>query len=128
MDEMLVDEFLPVYDVSDTLTTIVEADVATTWAALMQVDLMEVGRRRPLVAALGALRGVRLEADHQHGGVGRHLDGHVAGQFDRGDRRAEQGGRAAVSADSAAVVRRHRGSRNRSNRTPADRVASAAPC
>jgi len=53
---MLVDEFLPVYDVSDTLTTIVDADVATTWAALMQVDLMEVGRRRPLVAALGALR------------------------------------------------------------------------
>ena len=56
MDEMLVDEFLPVYDVSDTLTTIVDADVAATWAALMQVDLMEVGRRRPLVAALGTLR------------------------------------------------------------------------
>jgi hypothetical protein len=53
---MLVDEFLPVYDVSDTITTIVDADVAITWAALMDVDLIEVGRRRRLVAVLGALR------------------------------------------------------------------------
>jgi hypothetical protein len=56
MEEMLVDEFLPVYDVSDTVATVVDADVATTWAALKDVDLVEVGRRRPLVAALGALR------------------------------------------------------------------------
>ena len=53
---MLVDEFLPVYDVSDTIATIVDADVATTWAALMEVDLIDVGRRRPLVAALGSVR------------------------------------------------------------------------
>jgi hypothetical protein len=53
---MLVDEFLPVYDVSDTVATVVDADVATTWAALMDVDLIEVGRQRPLVAALGAIR------------------------------------------------------------------------
>src|SRR5262245_33706364 len=53
---MLVDEFLPVYDVSDAVATVVEADVATTWDALMEVDLIEVGRRRPLVAALGGLR------------------------------------------------------------------------
>ena len=53
---MLVDEFLPVYDVSDTIATIVDADAATTWEALKDVDLIEVGRRRPLVAALGALR------------------------------------------------------------------------
>ena len=53
---MLVDEFLPVYDVSETIATIDDADVATTWAALMEVDLIEVGRRRRLVAALGALR------------------------------------------------------------------------
>jgi hypothetical protein len=53
---MLVDEFLPVYDVSDTVATIVDADVALTWAALMDVDLIDVGRRRPLVAALGSLR------------------------------------------------------------------------
>ena len=53
---MLVDEFLPVYDVSDTIATIVGADVAITWAALMDLDLIDVGRRRPLVAALGTLR------------------------------------------------------------------------
>jgi hypothetical protein len=53
---MLVDEFMPVYDVSDAVATVVEADLATTWAALMEVDLIEVGRKRPLVAVLGALR------------------------------------------------------------------------
>jgi hypothetical protein len=53
---MLVDDFLPVYDVSDAVATVVAADVATTWNALMEVDLIDVGRRRPLVAALGALR------------------------------------------------------------------------
>lgn len=56
MTGMLLDEFLPVFDVSDSVATVVEADVATTWDALMGVDLIEVGRRRPLVAALGALR------------------------------------------------------------------------
>jgi hypothetical protein len=35
---------------------VVEANVAATWAALMEVDLIDVGRQRPLVAALGALR------------------------------------------------------------------------
>ena len=53
---MLVDDLLPAYDVSDTVAVVVEADVATTWDALMAVDLLEIGRRRPLVAALGALR------------------------------------------------------------------------
>jgi hypothetical protein len=53
---MLVDEFLPVYDVSDSVATVVQADLVTTWDALMEVDLIEVGRRRPLVAVLGALR------------------------------------------------------------------------
>jgi len=53
---MFVDKFLPVYDVSDAVATIVDADVETTWNALMQVDLMEVGRKRPLVGLLGALR------------------------------------------------------------------------
>ena len=53
---MLVDEFMPVYDVSDGVATVVEADLATTWAALLDVDLIEVGRRRPLVGVLGALR------------------------------------------------------------------------
>ena len=53
---MLIDEFMPVYDVSDSMATVVEADLATTWAALMDVDLIDVGRKRPLVAMLGALR------------------------------------------------------------------------
>jgi hypothetical protein len=53
---MLVDEFLPVYDVSDSVATVVNADVATTWDALMDVDLIEVGREHPLVAVLGAIR------------------------------------------------------------------------
>jgi len=53
---VLVDEFLPVYDISDAVATVVEADVSTTWNALMDVDLIDVGRRRPIVAALGALR------------------------------------------------------------------------
>ena len=53
---MIVDDFLPVYDVSDAVATVVEADLATTWDALMEVDLIEVGRRRPVVGMLGALR------------------------------------------------------------------------
>jgi hypothetical protein len=53
---MLLDDYLPAYDVSESVATIVEADVQTVWNALMAVDLMEVGRRRPLVAVLGALR------------------------------------------------------------------------
>jgi hypothetical protein len=53
---MFVDDFLPVYDVSDSVATAVRADLATTWNALMQVDLVDVGRRRPIVGVLGALR------------------------------------------------------------------------
>jgi len=53
---MLVDEFMPVYDVSDAVATVVDSDLATSWSALMEVDLIEVGRKRPLVAVLGALR------------------------------------------------------------------------
>jgi hypothetical protein len=53
---MLVDEFMPVYDVSDAVATVVEADRGITWGALMDVDLIDVGRKRPLVAVLGALR------------------------------------------------------------------------
>lgn len=56
LGKVLVDEFLPVYDVSDAVATVVQADVATTWDALMQVDLIEVGRTRPMVGFLGALR------------------------------------------------------------------------
>jgi hypothetical protein len=69
---MLVDEFLPVYDVSDALATTVHADVATTWNALMAVDLIDVGRKRPLVAMLGAIRTLPdLIADALHGELPR---------------------------------------------------------
>jgi hypothetical protein len=65
---MLVDEFLPIYDVSDSVATVVEADVATTWDALMQVDLIDVGRQRPVVAILGALRALpEIVSDVFHG-------------------------------------------------------------
>jgi hypothetical protein len=61
---MLVDEFLPIYDVSDGVATVVEADVATTWDALLDADLIEVGRTRPLVGVLGALRILPEVASH----------------------------------------------------------------
>ena len=65
---MLIDEFLPAYDVSDAVATVVEADVATTWDALMQVDLIEVGRKRPMIAILGALRALPgVVSDLLHG-------------------------------------------------------------
>ena len=53
---MIVDEFLPLFDRSDELAVVVDADPASTWAALMEADLLEVGRRAPLAGALGALR------------------------------------------------------------------------
>src|SRR4051812_24481202 len=53
---MLVDECLPVYDVSDSVAAVVDADLAATWDALMQVDLIDVGRRRPLIAVLSGIR------------------------------------------------------------------------
>lgn len=52
----LVDEFLPVFDVSDSVAVVVEADAETTWDALMDIDLVDVGRQKPLAGALGALR------------------------------------------------------------------------
>ncbi len=61
---MLVDDFLPIYDVSDSVAAVVRADAATTWDALMEVDLIDVGRRRPMVAVLGALRGLPEVVSH----------------------------------------------------------------
>ena len=53
---MLVDQFLSDFDFSDEIEIVVAADPATTWDALMRVDLIEVGRRRPLAGLLGAIR------------------------------------------------------------------------
>ena len=55
---MLADEFLPVYDISDEVALVVEADRDAAWRALMDVDLLELGRRTPIVGILGALRGL----------------------------------------------------------------------
>jgi hypothetical protein len=52
----LADEFLPVYDVSDAVAVVADADPHVTWEALMRADLIEVGRRKPFVGLLGALR------------------------------------------------------------------------
>jgi hypothetical protein len=56
MSEQLVEEFLPVYDVSDAVATVVEADRETSWQALLNVDLLKLGSEAPLVGILGALR------------------------------------------------------------------------
>jgi hypothetical protein len=53
---LLADELLPIYDVSDSVAVVVEAGSSPIWDALVQVDLIEVGRRRPLIGALGGLR------------------------------------------------------------------------
>ena len=60
----LVDEFLPTYDVSDAVANVVNADLATTWNALLEADLIDVGRKRPLAAVLGALRMVPDTLSH----------------------------------------------------------------
>jgi hypothetical protein len=40
---MFADEFLPVYDVSDEVATVVDADPPVVWEALLGADLVEVG-------------------------------------------------------------------------------------
>ena len=53
---MIADDFLPTYDTSDAVGGGVEAGPLATWDALMEVELIEVGRSKPLVGLLGALR------------------------------------------------------------------------
>jgi hypothetical protein len=52
----LIDEFLPIFDVSDALAVVADADATSTRSALMAADLIEVARRCALVGMLGALR------------------------------------------------------------------------
>ena len=64
----LVDEFLPVYDIADAAAVEVRASVPATYSALLDVDLIEVGKQRPLIGLLGALRALPdLVADMLHG-------------------------------------------------------------
>jgi hypothetical protein len=53
---MYCDEFLPTYDVSDAVGVVVDAGPTATWDALMEVDLIEIGRGKPLIGLLGGLR------------------------------------------------------------------------
>jgi hypothetical protein len=55
-ESRLAEDFLPVYDVSDAVAAVAEADKAAAWQALLDVDLLKVGRETPLVGMLGALR------------------------------------------------------------------------
>ncbi len=52
----LADEFLPVWDVSDAMATVVETGREDAYRALLDVDLLRVGREAPMVGVLGALR------------------------------------------------------------------------
>jgi hypothetical protein len=42
---VFADDFLPVYDVSDEVATVVHAGQQFVWEALMDVDLLDVGKR-----------------------------------------------------------------------------------
>jgi hypothetical protein len=55
-DFQLAEDFLPVYDVSDAVAATAEADQEAAWLALLDVDLLKLGREAPLVGMLGALR------------------------------------------------------------------------
>ena len=47
---------LPRFDVSDTVAREVDADGDVAWSALLDIDLIALGRSHPLVGALGAMR------------------------------------------------------------------------
>jgi hypothetical protein len=55
-ESQLVEDFLPIYDVSDAVAVVVEADRETVWQALLDVDLLKLGREAPLVGMLSVLR------------------------------------------------------------------------
>jgi hypothetical protein len=61
---MYCDDFLPTYDVSDAVGVVVDAGPTATWDALMEVDLIEIGRGKPLIGLLGGLRMVPEIASH----------------------------------------------------------------
>lgn len=65
---ILTDEFLPVFDVSDELAVVVQADAESTWSTLLGADLIDVGHRRPLVGLLGARRALpQIATELLHG-------------------------------------------------------------
>lgn len=63
-ENTLADELLPVFDISDSVATLVRADRDVTWEALMDVDLVAIGRSKPLIGFLGAVRMLPELASH----------------------------------------------------------------
>jgi hypothetical protein len=61
---VLADDFLPVYDVSDEVATVVDAEPQIVWEALMDADLLQVGKRVPLAGALRMLPEIVSELLH----------------------------------------------------------------
>lgn len=64
MASELLERYLPVYDVSDSVACVVAANLGTTWEALVDADLIEVGRKHPMVAVLGFARMLPEFAGH----------------------------------------------------------------
>ena len=60
----LLEEFLPIFDVSDAVGCRVAAPLQPTWDALLRADLIEVGKRKPLVGLLGGIRALPELAAH----------------------------------------------------------------
>jgi hypothetical protein len=60
----LLEHYLPEYDVSDSVACAVAADVETVWQALVEADLIDVGRKHPLVGLLGFARMLPEVASH----------------------------------------------------------------
>ena len=52
----LAEVFLPTYDVADAVASVAEADREASFQAVLEVDLLKLGREAPLVGMLGALR------------------------------------------------------------------------
>lgn len=56
MTTLLLDEVMPVFDATRVEHRVVDAPLDTTWAAMLDADLVEAGRRHGLVAGVFALR------------------------------------------------------------------------
>lgn len=52
----LYEELMPVFDVSDEIAVVVAASTEDTWEALVNVDLIAVGKKHPLAGALSMAR------------------------------------------------------------------------
>ncbi len=52
----LAEKFLPAYDVSDSVATVVGAEPEAVYEALLEVDMVEVGRRKKVAGTLIGLR------------------------------------------------------------------------